>query len=518
MDVVKSKNSSSDDDKSSAVSQLSMTHVGFRGAVKRFGMKAYDQALINSHVRQHRRFRWKMMTRVIMYFVRWEKIKSSGKDRGFVMRRIVAGRVQERVFNAEQFSKVVQQYQIMTIHAKLLLYKEPQQRSKQDRAIILGYLNRMACFNKFSVFTKRQLASKIRYNCYDKGEVLFKEGARPIYCYFLLSGSVQLYTTVTVPLSESELNVEESEQKAKTIEKRHRNPITEGSSFGEHGFQDSQTRKFAVKAVEPCECFTLENEDFIGLLGAYHDEERTMKANVIRRLPQVAGVSEADIKRAMDSSYTKTFNKGDVIVKGEDYCRAHNKIHDTTTAASLDTYGHVIVSGSAVLEKRLFINQEPLPCGTTIARLPTKLPDYPQNKVLKRVTQRVRASIALEEPAPIQGKLDVPPPPPVFPTLKYLSVRTYIQGDLFLPFVHEEDYVIGAKEATTILYLPKTPFMLHKSGEVMVKLFDELSNAKITVEEQLKEYNSRRIWKDYRKQLVRQVLVDKLMRNSRTCR
>lgn len=498
---------SSDEDKTT-ISQISAAFMGVRGAVKRFGTKSSDHS---NNIDRPRKYRWKMLTRIFLHFIRWEKVRSSGKDRGFVMRRMVAGHVQERVFNVNQFSKNIQQYQILSVHAKLLLYKEPHQRCKNDLVVILGYMNRMTCFNKFPVSTKREIAPKIRYNCYSPGEIIFKEGAHPLYFYFLLSGSVQLYKAVTKPCSPDH----EGTPQSLTVNKPHGKPICEGVGFGELAIQNNHARTFTIAAAEPCECFTLEKEDFIKLLGAFHDEERTVKDNVIRNIPQCAGVTEADIKRAIDSSYIKIFTKGEIIVKGEDFYLANSLAkseHDLGNPSILDTFAHVIVSGAAILEKRIFVNQEPLPCGTTIVRLPkNKL----QDKVLDTVTQRVRASVAVEQPE-LQGRLALPPLPPNAPAPKYISVRTYVPGDIFLPFLNEEEYVIGAMETTTILFLPKTPFILHKSGEVMVSLFDELSNAKIAVDEQIKEYNYERIWRDYRKQLVRQVLVDKLLRRSQT--
>ena len=507
MDTVISKNSSQNDEKISHISDVSTTICGVRGAAKRFGKKSGSDI---SRFRPQRHFRWRMLSRVIVSFVRWEKLKSSGKDRGFVMRRIVAGRVQERVFNVAQFSKDVQQHQILTIHAKLLLYKEPQLRSNHDLVVILGYMNRMLCFNKYSVFTKRQLASKIRYSCYPENAVIFREGAQPKYFYFLLSGSVQLFKAEPSKKSGGSTEGFDEDEDSSNNLKPQGKPITEGAGFGDLSIAYSNPRYYTIKTCEPCECFTLESQDYLELLGSYHDEERTMKSNVIRKIPQVANVSEADIKKAIDSSYIKTFAKGDLIIKGEDFCFENQNTNDPSSA-QLDTYAYVVVSGSAVLEKRISVSQEPLPGGTTIVRLPE---NSVENKTLDVLAQKVRARTTMDQP--FEGLLTLPPPPPEVPTLKYLSVQTYVTGDVFLPFIHEKDYVVGAKEATTILFVPKTPFMLHKSGEVMVKLFDELLNSKICVDEQLKEYNSRRIWKDYRKQLVRQVLVDKLLRKSRS--
>ena len=519
------------EDKESLCSQISV-HKGSL-TKRRTGIKSfydYDNILMEQREnREPRFFRWKMLTRVILHFVRWEKLKSSGKDRGFVMRRMVAGLVQELVFNAEMFSKQVQQHQILNVHGKILLFKEPHLRSSHDIVVILGYMNRMKCFEKFSVFTKRQLAAKVRYNCYEKGTIIFTEGDSPRFFYLILSGSVQAYKTVTLsssatmPSTEKSISAEKalltdstpitkSTDTSETVMKPFGKPIVEGSGFGELNMQFGEQRNCTIIAADHCECFTLEKEDFSSLLETYHDQERSMKTDVIRKLPHVTGMSDNDIKRAIDSSYIKTFAKGDIIIRGNDYCLANRSSVDTKNGSEfIDTYACFVVSGCAILEKRLFLHQDPLPCGTTIARLPKS---SEQNKVLQSLTRRVRSSAASELPVEVQGKITLPPLPPTVPSLKFMSVRSYMPGDLFLPFVHEENYVIGAKDATTILFIPKTPFMLHKSGEAMIRLFDELSNARITVDELLKEYNSGRIWKDYRKQLVRWVLVDKLIRKS----
>ena len=502
MDQAKSKFNNTE--RRDSRSQISVTQVGGR-QIRRWGMKAFESPK-DPRMQMLRRFRWRMLTRVILHFNRWAKLKTSGKDQGFVMRRMVAGRVQERIFNVEHFSKLVQQHQVLTIHAKLLLFKEPQHRCSQDLVVIVGCMNRMKCFNKYSVFIKRQLASRIRYNCYEKGTVVFKEEALPQFFYFILSGSVQFYTKAPHTVA--------SPQPVHQDKKNVGNTIKEGEGFGELGIVEDAPRKGTIVAAEHCECFTLEKQDFIELLGAFHDEERAMKFNVIKGIPEIEGVPEADIRRAIDSSYIKTFAKGEIIVKGEDHCLARKDSKEllNSTMSCLDTYAHVVVNGSVVLEKRVSVKQEPLPCGTTIVSLPQ---ETDTDAILNTVTHRVRESIALEQ-SPDLGALAVPSPPSSDPTSKYLSVCTYVPGDVFLPFVHEEEYVMGAKEATTLLFLPKTPFMLHKSGERMVKLFEGLAGAEISVNHLLREYNSARIWRDYRKQLVRTVLVDKLLRKSRS--
>ena len=96
MDSVRSKNS----DEYSDQSHLSARFPNY----KRWGMRG-SEAPPGPVRSSSRRYRWRMLGRVLLHFVRWENAKNAGKDRGFVMRRIVAGRVQERVFDAAKFSK-----------------------------------------------------------------------------------------------------------------------------------------------------------------------------------------------------------------------------------------------------------------------------------------------------------------------------------------------------------------------------------------------------------------------------
>lgn len=520
MDSVRSKNS----DEYSDQSHLSARFPNY----KRWGMRG-SEAPPGPVRSSSRRYRWRMLGRVLLHFVRWENAKNAGKDRGFVMRRIVAGRVQERVFDAAKFSKNIEQYQILNIHAKLLLYKEPHQRCQQDLVVILGYMNRMTCFNKFSVFVKRELAGKIMYNCWEKGSVIFTEGAQPHFFYFLLSGSVQLYKSCS-SFTDDDASQEEAEENEGSKFRPYGKPIEEGGVFGESALADESPRMSTAIASESMECFTLKREDFLSLLGAYHDEEKCLKSDVIRSIPETKGVSEADMRRAIDSSYLRQYAKGAMMINGEEH---FNPTGDRDPNSIHEPWAHVVVSGSVSLQKRLYLHQDPLPCGTTIVRIPEGAEREPaaplplismknpalddvrkgvSEATLRRITDRVRESVCLEEP--FQCKVPVPIPPPRAPALKYLSVQTYLPGQVFLPFSKECDYVIGAKEPTMILFLPKSPFLLHKSGVRMVRMFDELANSLIPVRPSIQQYNSGRIWSDYRKQLVRQVLVDKMLRKS----
>ena len=49
----------------------------------------------------------------------------------------------------------------------------------------------------------------------------------------------------------------------------------------------------------------------------------------------------------------------------------------------------------------------------------------------------------------------------------------------------------------------------------MLGVFERLSKSKLLIREVLREYNTLRAWKDYRKQLVRGVLWDKYHRRAR---
>jgi len=448
----------------------------------RFGFQFGD----DSPAKLKRRFRWKMMTRVLTYFIRWEKIRNSGRDRGFVMRRLVAGRVQERVFNVKDFCKTVKQYQILTTHAKLLLYKEPAQRSSQDELIILGYFNRMVCFNKYSVFTKRELAKRVRYNCYQKGDVIFSQGQHPQFFYLMLSGGAQDYQT------------EEG------VLKPVGSPIREGDGFGELGIVHDHPRLVSVILTEHSEIFTLEKEDFKKLLLEYHDEERTRRSTHITSIPEISSVPEGDIQKAIDSSYIKHFNKGEIIIDGSERKSGKPRSSKEKVQSCMNSpehFAYIVVSGSVVLEKRIVVCQKALPCGTTIVNLDQH---SDQADLINIVKSKINSH-------PIQA-------PNTACTWKqrYLSVKTFVVGDMFCSLDLEDGYVIGAKEATEILYLPKMPFMLHKLGEPMLKRFDQLSGYKITISTLLEEYNSNRLWKDYRKQLVKQVLEEKHFRRSKT--
>ena len=192
-------------------------------------------------------------------------------------------------------------------------------------------------------------------------------------------------------------------------------------------------------------------------------------------------------------SSIKTFEKGETIIRGCDH-----DIRNKTASELLrermegsEFYGMIIVSGSVVLEKEVTIREEQLPCGENVFSVPPKLDT---DLVINRITHKVRSSI---------GRLR-----PRMKTM-YLSVATFAEGDFFCPIVKESDYVYGVRENTTILYVPRTPFLLHKTGDKMIKLFNDLSQSKISVNYLLRKYNMSHVWKDYKHQLIQQVLTNK---------
>ena len=84
---------------------------------------------------------------------------------------------------------------MITYFARAIYNEHYNRRSEQDVISILGYLNRLKCFDKYNTATKKKLAAKVNYNCFHKQDVLFEQGKLARLFYIVLSGRVQEYDT-----------------------------------------------------------------------------------------------------------------------------------------------------------------------------------------------------------------------------------------------------------------------------------------------------------------------------------
>lgn len=142
--------------------------------------------------------------------------------------------------------------------------------------------------------SKSVLADALHVATYDAGEFIMKKGEVGDRFYILNAGEVAVLD-------------EDGKELA-----RHK----EGSSFGEKALINDDVRNASIRVdSDHAECFYLNREQFNELLGEYQDIWRWL---MLRRVPVLATVSDAQLSELVAVTETHTFNAGATVYQKGD--------------------------------------------------------------------------------------------------------------------------------------------------------------------------------------------------------
>ncbi|GAV02571.1 hypothetical protein RvY_13116 [Ramazzottius varieornatus] len=144
------------------------------------------------------------LARVVMMNLRWAKDNRRGDAyRGFetTYKDPSSGEEKQVFFKVSDFFSSKRVLSGLTEEEKTALNVHPIGRTVEDIQTITRILERYKCFDKFAPPVRQQLAVWARYDTFDDGRVLLRQGHEPYSMYFILTGSVNFKASDSDPRS-----------------------------------------------------------------------------------------------------------------------------------------------------------------------------------------------------------------------------------------------------------------------------------------------------------------------------
>ncbi len=93
-------------------------------------------------------------------------------------------------FNLNAFKPEVQSCGTLNPRAKAILMKPSFNRTAEELAFLQRFTLKLKCFDRYPVYVRKELASVLYYEAFEKGRVVIRQGDTGFNFYFIASGSV----------------------------------------------------------------------------------------------------------------------------------------------------------------------------------------------------------------------------------------------------------------------------------------------------------------------------------------
>lgn len=249
--------------------------------------------------------RFRRVARMVKNQMMWTK--SLAKDaeehlKTYVVNDTAGGEAHTLTFNVNAFRPDIQSFTGLTPNAKAILVKPSWLRSENELRYLYNFTVRLKCFDRYSVFIRKELTRVIYYEAFEKGRVVLRQGDMGFNFYFIVSGGVLI-----------EVNHEDPQTGVK-----HNSIVSElgpGASFGELALLHESKRRATIVCKEDSEFLTIDKPDFDMVLRKNHEMEWGKRMEIIRSHPFFLDWSETALQMVAEGSNIVEYSPNSVIIK-----------------------------------------------------------------------------------------------------------------------------------------------------------------------------------------------------------
>ena len=178
--------------------------------------------------------------------------------------------IQPLLFCKSDFSMAAKAYGKLTQRARATLSKPAAERTDEELSQIYDVVDRLKCLSRYSRKVKHDLAKVMRYEVYNCGRVLIKEGHKAEEFYLIVSGSVNMLHTEHMRSGQSRQRIVGT--------------LDEGQCFGELELLYEMKRNATYVVRDPgSEFFCISKHDFQQVLYDSHEAIMNEKLDILLR-------------------------------------------------------------------------------------------------------------------------------------------------------------------------------------------------------------------------------------------
>ncbi|XP_072039345.1 uncharacterized protein [Amphiura filiformis] len=395
--------------------------------------------------------------------LKWAKVLGESKQeeqRSFVVED-QDGKEQRLTFDVNEFKANVQTVSALPPAAKIILTKNPWERSAEDLAYLIPFVTKLKCFQSYSVPIKRDLASVLHYENFEDGRVIVRQGHPGLSFYFILSGTVTAEVT-------------EVDKRTGTQHTQYVGQSKAGSSFGELSLLHGTKRAATIITKGDTEFLRLDKSDFDMVLGRSYQSEWDTRFDSLRSLSSFDDWEEKELRATNDRAKIVVYLPNTVILG--DLTEPPDRVY-------------FIKSGKCKVVREITMLQSQLPHGRTQYSLPPINGKHDVTKTLK-----------LEKHQKLMGK--------------YLHVATIKSGDFFgVGEDLQKTFIISIGRVECIL-VSQVAFLRHERGRCLEPMRMTVENRIPSYQTAFENYLESKRWRAYKRGLVKELAARRHIPNS----
>ncbi|XP_071787118.1 uncharacterized protein [Asterias amurensis] len=366
-------------------------------------------------------------------------------------------------FNVNAFKANVQTVNTLPTAVKLILRKNPWERTTADLAYVFSFIDKLKCFERYSSTVRQELSCVLHYESFEDGRVIVRQGHPGLSFYFILSG------TVIVEVTEEDKRT--GERNTHIIGEN-----TAGSSFGELSLLHGSRRTATISCKGDTEFLRLDKPDFDLVLRRSYQQEWDTRMSALRSLAAFGHWSEEELSATNDRAKLEEFLPNTPIISN-------------LTQSPDDIY--FIKSGVCKVVREFTLLQSCLPFGHTKLSLPPLDANHnvPESFKPERYQRVVR---------------------------KLLHVANIGRGKFF--GVGEDlhgTHIISTGKVECIL-VSRVSFMRHDRGISLEQMQSMVSQLYPSYDETFANFLLDKKWRAYKRRLVKELMQKRNIPNNTT--
>ena len=216
---------------------------------------------------------------------------------------VVEGNDQEIfTFNVQSFFPECQTCSGLSERVKIILTKPSWFRNDEELEIVRRFVMKLACFSRYSLYVRQELAHVLFYEVFEQGRVVIRQGDIGFSFYFIVSGSVLVEVQDKDPVTGGGRNNIVGELGA-------------GATFGDLALLNDDKRRATIVCREDCEFLKVDKEDFKKILMESCRENWAHSNGILSRHPLFRGWRKDQLRLAVEGAQFVEFTSNSVIIK-----------------------------------------------------------------------------------------------------------------------------------------------------------------------------------------------------------
>ena len=204
-------------------------------------------------------------------------------------------------FNVQSFFPECQSCSGLSTRVKMILMKVAWSRTEEELEIVRRFVMKLACFSRYSLYVRHELAHVLFYDVFERGRVVLRQGDVGYSFYFIVSGSVLV-------------EIQDKDPVSGIVRNNIVGELGAGATFGDLALLNDDKRRATIVCKEDCEFLKVEKTDFNRILMESCKDTWTRSNAILSQHPLFQDWTDESLKLAVEGSQFVEFSSNSVVI------------------------------------------------------------------------------------------------------------------------------------------------------------------------------------------------------------